>query len=725
MKRTISLAVFLVMLLPAAIASVASGAEGRGAIGGLEGAGTESDPYRIGSYTDLMIVSSYHSYHSGAHYIQTNDVIFDDIVNGNIITMMMSLIGNEVIIELIPDVGDGSGDAFACVSLNDSVMLASWNDGSGIATFDVSVLMSKNSVIVAGSVGGNDFAAAATFSDIDGTMTVTAPLKGNFEPIGTKERPFSGFYDGNGYSIKGIKVVSVGSNDVTAGLFGYTDSATLCNIHIGSDAEHISYVISSSVLNLKNSGTEGRLTLTSGGIAGVADRTTIVASSVDCSVSSFLLMISENEKSSDALTLTVNVKMTSDLFSGGLIGRGNGSVYDSMNTGAVSSLAFLTSRTKYIEGDTEDCALNIVFTANITSYSGGVIGGSGSITIVNTGNTAPIYSSQSCSMEIDNGSDPVLNGKLNLSFDPHMTAVTGGIAGRIGTGDLLNTFNSGDLYVKMRTPYRSIEPGGMNHYRSEGVFVGGSVGIVGMGLNIDRSHNVGTIHADFRPSAFNQNQMTSFGDDERNAYVGDFYYLSTVFSGQYADENIIRLSTSDMSSAGTFAGWDFDRVWIMSDLGYPVLLIRYPLLIVDTSYSFNGVPKYFIDMYHDLDDDGVLSSYTGRTGFTLTLADEYADRDILIYALLGERMIVLEADGDGRYRIPSPLLLDASSGITLYADGLAVRSVPERLGVIAIITIVSLIAAAAVATVLNIISAASVLSMSAKAEAEIRKEEWE
>jgi len=167
----------------------------------------------------------------------------------------------------------------------------------------------------------------------------------------------------------------------------------------------------------------------------------------------------------------------------------------------------------------------------------------------------------------------------------------------------------------------------------------------------------------------------------------------------------------------------------MSDLGYPVLLMRYPLAIIDTSYSFNEGPRYFIDLEHEFGDDGVLSSYTDRTGFTLTLADEYIDHDIVIYALHGERIIVLEADVEGRYRIPSPFLLDTPPEITLYAD-LTVKVPPpeliqERLDEVVIIAIVAIAVAAASAAVLNIISAASVLSMSAKAEAEIRKEEGE
>ena len=735
MKRTISLAVFLVMLLPAAIASGAAGEETRSAIAGLSGSGTESDPYRIGSYNDLMIVSSYHSYHNGAHYIQTNDIIFDDIVNGNIITMIVSMINDMVIIELIPDVSGDIGDAIACVSLNDSVIQADWNNGFANAVFDASVLRSKNSAVAAGSFEGNDFAVAMTFPEIDGTITITAPLKGNFEPIGSKEDPFTGLYDGNGYSIKGIKVVSVGSDEVTAGLFGYTESAILCNIHIDSDAEHTSYVISSSIHDLKNSGTEGRLTLSSGGMVGVADGTTIAASSVNCSVSSFLVLISENENGPGISTLTVNIDVTSVLYTGGLIGYGNASVHDSMNTGAVSSLTFLSSRTEYIERDT-DHKIDLELYSNVYSYSGGIVGYSGrSITITNTGNTAPVYSSHVSSTEIAGTLDILPYGVCSLSLNLRSVTVIGGVAGMVDTGDLTNTFNSGDLCVKRSSPFR--EPGyELEHFGNEYVYIGGSVGIVDRRLNIDHSHNVGRMYADIKPGYFDNGQVTSFGDDEYRAHVGDFYYLDTVFSGQYTDKNIVKLSASEMSSADTFAGWDFDRLWVMSDLGYPVLLIRYPLMIVDMSYPFEGVPKYFIDLDHKLDDDGVLSAYTGRSGFTFTLADEYNDSDVLIYALHGERMIVLEADSEGRYRIPSPLLMD-TSGITLYADGIIKNviipdeivwdliSIPEGLDETVILVIVSIAVVAAAVTIINIISAASVLSMSAKAEADMRKEERE
>ena len=721
MKKTISLAVFLVMLLPAAAASGAEGTDARGGIIGLNGTGTESDPYRIGSYIDLMIVSSYHSYHGGAHYLQTNDIIFYDNVDGDVITMNISLTDDHVVVELTLGVSGGTDDAFACVSLNDTVMLADRNGGSMVAAFDKGLLRSKNSVVAVGSVEGNDLATAITFTDIDGTASITAPLNGNFEPIGTKEYPFSGFYDGNGYSIKGVKAVSFGP-ETAAGLFGYTDDAVLCNIHIDSDAEHASYVISSSVLNVKNSDMKGSVTLMSGGIAGAADRTTIIASSVDCSVSSFLLVISENDKGPGIPASTLNIDMISNLHSGGLIGRGNGSVHDSMNTGVVSSQALLVSRTGYVEKDTAGYALTLWLTVNIVSHTGGIVGRSdGSIAITNTGNTAPVYSSQSCSIEVDHAFDA---GVLDIMPKLTIDAVAGGIAGWIHTGVFTNTFNSGDMYTKMRTPFR--EPGyETDHIGMEYVTIGGSVGIVDGRLNIDRSHNTGLMHSESRFDHNDKKHLTHFFGATVDLNIGDFYCpdIDLPFDGIH--EKVIKLSASEMSSADTFTGWDFDRVWIMSDLGYPVLLIRYPVQIADMSHPFDGVPKYFIDLEHDINDEGVISAYAGRTGFTLTPADEYIDRDAFIYALHGERIITLEADGEGRYRIPSPLLFDTSE-ITLYVDLVMRPVIPELMPEVpdefVIAAIAAIAVAAALATILNIISAASVLSMSAKTEEEIRKE---
>jgi len=726
MKKMISLAVFLVMLLPAAVASGAAGEEPRSHMGGLNGTGTGSDPYRIGSYTDLMLVSLYHSYHSGAHYLQTRDIIFDDVVNGNVITMIVSLTDDTVVIELLPDASGGTGETFAGVSLNDVVTETTSDDGSWIAVFDDSVLKSKNSVVAAGSFEGNDFAAAVMFSEIDGTITITAPMKGNFEPIGTEEDPFTGFYDGNGYSIKGLKVVSMGSGEVAAGLFGYTDSATLCNIHIDSDAEHTSYVISSSVLSSKNSRADGLFTLASGGMVGVADGTTVIASSVNCSVSSFLLMISENENGSGVSTLTVDFDTASHLYTGGLIGYGDGSVYDSMNTGVISSTAFMISRTEYIERDT-DIRIFLDFSSKLFSYSGGIVGRSGgSITIVNTGNTAPIYSSQHSSFDIEGEFD---NYVSRMSIHIEVFTVTGGIAGAVDAGDILNTFNSGDLRTEVITYFKA------GHSRSDfghtTVYIGGSIGAAYGTLNIDNSHNVGPTHMNAHPYDLNAVLNASAGISSYDTHIKDLYSLSTLYHEHYIDEkNAVMIGVSEMSSADTFIGWDFDRVWVMSDLGYPVILIRYPVQIVDISYPFDGFPGYSIDVEHYIDDEGVLYTYTERTGFTFTLTDGRTDSDTVIYALHGERMIVLEADGEGRYRIPSPLLLDMSSGITLYVDITeniipAWVPIPERLDEAVIAVIVSLAVAAAAVTILNIISAASVLSMNARAESEIRKEERE
>ena len=74
----------------------------------------------------------------------------------------------------------------------------------------------------------------------------------NWTPIGTENAPFTGTFDGNGHSIKGLYINASDSN--YQGLFGYVDSGTVKNLTVsGSVSGTGDYV--GSVVGWNNGGT--------------------------------------------------------------------------------------------------------------------------------------------------------------------------------------------------------------------------------------------------------------------------------------------------------------------------------------------------------------------------------------------------------------------------------------------------------------------------------------
>ncbi len=88
---------------------------------------------------------------------------------------------------------------------------------------------------------------------LDGDIDLTDCLGGgSWTPIGTEDKPFTGTFDGNGHSIKGLYINASDSN--YQGLFGYVDSGTVKNLTVsGSVSGTGDYV--GSVVGYNNGGT--------------------------------------------------------------------------------------------------------------------------------------------------------------------------------------------------------------------------------------------------------------------------------------------------------------------------------------------------------------------------------------------------------------------------------------------------------------------------------------
>ena len=88
--------------------------------------------------------------------------------------------------------------------------------------------------LIAQSIENGSIPSDATIvleQDID-LSTFTRSVVSNWEPIGTSEKPFTGTFDGNGYTIKNLALVEAEAKEGKAyiGFFGYAKDATIKNV---------------------------------------------------------------------------------------------------------------------------------------------------------------------------------------------------------------------------------------------------------------------------------------------------------------------------------------------------------------------------------------------------------------------------------------------------------------------------------------------------------------
>ena len=85
--------------------------------------------------------------------------------------------------------------------------------------------------INAGAVASNATIVLGDDIDLD-ALTRSRALASNWTPVGTEEAPFTGTFDGNGYTIKNLKLVESEAKEGKAfiGFFGFAKNATIKNV---------------------------------------------------------------------------------------------------------------------------------------------------------------------------------------------------------------------------------------------------------------------------------------------------------------------------------------------------------------------------------------------------------------------------------------------------------------------------------------------------------------
>lgn len=236
--------------------------------------------------------------------------------------------------------------------------------------------------------------------DLNGTIFNWKPIGfyAQYEwdyPEGQEEAPFCGTFDGRGYTINNMKIITPDEIRVTKGLFSYTLGAAIKNVGIvscdisciGDAGAIVGYASQSTIENCYNTGTIQGF-LTSGGLVGINQDGSII----NCY---------------NAGTIS------SDMFVGGIVGTNSGLVRGCYNTGSVTG----SDRISNVGG--------IVGTNEIWT-------GSTRADIINCYNS----------------------GAIQAKNYPGSTG--GGIAGHLHSGTVQNSYNIGKVSGGLRTYFGGV-----------------------------------------------------------------------------------------------------------------------------------------------------------------------------------------------------------------------------------------------------------------------------
>lgn len=293
-----------------------------------------------------------------------------------------------------------------------------------------------------------------------------------WNPIGTTLYSFRGVFDGGGHVISGIRI-SVGSNMIYAGLFGYTYNATIKNFSIeGNNSDifassgvsqtyaggFVAYAQDTTLTGLSNFGIKiyaiSGGTANAGGIVGYASSCNFTNVSNYADVWSYGEINTKDKRiysysggiagraygSSNLITyarnngkiqayaggrLTYILSAKPITYAGGIVGQTNTAIKTSYNSGQI------------ISGGSSSVIINSVTYANYLpdeSYAGGIAGISENIIsyVYNTGNITSIATEKTTrkyetpirvyqsSQEIDNRKSGLTSKKMYLSYSLYL-----------------------------------------------------------------------------------------------------------------------------------------------------------------------------------------------------------------------------------------------------------------------------------------------------------------
>ena len=584
-----------------------------------EGDGSVADPFRIDSEEDLRRIGT-GGMGLDKHYVQTADIRFPED-DGPKISVSSRRGSQTTVFEVGARIPSGF---YAVMQVNEYI--ASCQGGSENVSFTVpnNVFLDESTVSIAytglsgtdETVSDNAWSVSFSYRQKDAD-SVTLPTRGNFSPIGNRDRPFTGIYDGAGFKIEGIRAMDYRNGDTFSGLFGYAEGATIRNVSlVGSGSVFSSNSFYQSLRT--NVANESRIpTSSAGSICADALRTAIENCTSTGTVSSVIIDISKAESRSNGDLHQNIVRIES--FAGGIIGNANDCVIKSSSFfGTVSSLLFDEKGLVFtsVSGGTGQEIFRLKMHQSGVSCIGGMAGISSGSEIIFCGNDSDQISgnrffSENTTGSIDLGGSSI---EIQIEFDCYR----GGMAGFSQRDLIIGCWNGGDVFGeeqgRMDTSGLPAGTGlSFSHRGSQN-----SGGIAGMmsGTETVNCLNTGQIgrsgYTNFQTSPYPsyriggiagatdqqnviiKNCFSDSGSAKRTSggVVGVSLYPSLTFPGTYFTSPGLKIISDqelqeDIDETMLWkahepfrdkADWDFERMWTVDNENKPRLQLRYDLI---------------------------------------------------------------------------------------------------------------------------------------------------
>ncbi len=422
-------------------------------------------------------------------------------------------------------------------------------------------------------------------------------------PIGTAETPFTGTFDGNGHTIKGLKVNIESDYDIYAGLFGYVNGGTVRNVGMID-----SNIKAGEYYNAYVGGIVGYLV--GGFIEGCYNTGDITTSSSSYESRSYAggivgyLVGGVIEGCYNTGDITASSFYESNSYAGGIAGYDDGytAIRNCHNTGSV------TGDSTYAGGiagnlDNSTTITSCYNTGSVTgNLAGGIVGYvyGGSITISNCYNTGSVTGN------LAGGIAGILNNSTTITSCYNTGSVTGdstyagGIAGYVcgssttisncyNTGSVTGDYNVGGIAGYVNGYYGSSAIS--NCYNT------GSVTATSTSSTANAGGIAGYLDNSTITSCYNTGSVT--GDYNVGGIVGylssgtitDCYYINNIDKGVgNGIDKTVSCTPEQMELQATFAGFDFDTVWTMDgNAEYPMPELRDVEMQFEKELSYIGV----------------------------------------------------------------------------------------------------------------------------------------
>lgn len=336
--------------------------------------------------------------------------------------------------------------------------------------------------------------------------------------------PFTGTFDGNGYVVSGLTYTTVSQYDQSVGMFGYISDAIIKNLgleNVNISSEHncagglIGYQYESTIIGCYTTGLV---------------RSSYVINSYPQGAGGLV----GDQSLGEIIDCYSTASVTSPKFAGGLVGYAqSGTITDSYAKGTVVSGAYAGgSAGRTFKSTITSCyssSIVSVPSASSTIQVGGLIGSD------SHGSIRKCFS----------------NGEVTAFSD--YIAFAGGLTGMTHTGTIADCYSTASVTA---TSITSI------------VRAGGLIGYLYTAHEADRSfldrcYSAGRVTV----SAPRPDNGGLVGTAVRAVVSNCFWDIQT--SGRTTSDVGIGKTTAQMQNRSTFAGWDFDTVWVMD--GCPVL----------------------------------------------------------------------------------------------------------------------------------------------------------